>query len=700
MDTTNLRQIEGGTVIKQADRSSVLSFILQDAKGREKKLDGQSAQVALYTNHGKFWETTTTVKGAEVSFSLPGNLAVDDYLLDISVAGYVFPSDRDLIIRVTQGFNNLPDKETAEQSKRTLEEITADVQKQADEKLKQNIEIITKKKDTFSSYVDTKATEVSSTGDKYLKDIEAAKTQNINTIKQVSKTEADKITASSTEAIRLIGEKKDQTLQEIDSKSKALGESVKADVEELLKHKVDKEANKTLTDNNFSTDYKNKLNNLDKEIDSKVKTIADTIKTDVTSLLKDKVDKEPGKTLTDNNFSGAYKYKLDNLDKDIDKKLEPKADKTKVDDELQKLKDLIFDIEEKHHPPKIMTAIIDQSNSNPLTCITYEDDAKMMEKGSPEWDDFFKSQLVLFKDGKEVRELEDSELSGLKPEDGDVMVRFPRKGLRIKTAGEKVYVSMTSSYNSPKFKYYAHSRGDSPRDNFYLGAYLGFEESGKLRSITGKAPTGSKTIGDFRTIAQANGTGYEQLAFYQWTFLQAMYVLKYGNLNSQTALGKGNTYGSNYNKITGETNGKGIDFGTTSDTTKVRFQWVEDFFGTKSVGCDGWLSGGNSNVLTSTDNFNDDGINYSSHDIGFSGNLYKFAKKVQGTSELGFLIKSNGASETTYFCDYQDIYANSKRITHVGGHSNNSARAGAFAFYANASKQASNSGFGARLMFL
>lgn len=297
MDTTSLRQIEGGTVIKQADRSSVLSFILQDAKGREKKLDGQSAQVALYTNQGKFWETSTTVKGAEVSFSLPGNLAVDDYLLDISVAGYVFPSDRDLIIRVTQGFKHLPDKETAERSERTLEEITEDVQKQADANLKQTITIITKKKDTFTSYVDTKTREVSTTGDKYLKDIEASKSQSISDIMQVGKTEADKLTSAVTQAISLIGSKKDQAL---------------------------------------------------KEIDTKANSISNTVKADVARLLKDKVDKEPGKGLSDNNFTNAYKSKLDKLDTDIDKKLEPKADKSKVDDEVQHLKDLIFDSEVKY----------------------------------------------------------------------------------------------------------------------------------------------------------------------------------------------------------------------------------------------------------------------------------------------------------------------------------------------------------------
>ena len=362
----------------------------------------------------------------------------------------------------------------------------------------------------------------------------------------------------------------------------------------------------------------------------------------------------------------------------------------------------LFRLIERHHPPKplIMTAVIDQSNSNPLTCITYEDDAKMMEKGSPEWDDFFQSQLVLFKDGREVRELEDSELNGLSSSDGDVMVRFPRKGLRIKTVGEKVYVTMTNNTDDYDFKYYAHSRGTQRKDNFYLGAYLGYEESGKLRSITGKTPTGSKTIGDFRTIAQANGAGYEQLAFYQWTFLQAMYVLKYGNLDSQTALGKGNTSGSGYNKTTGETNEKGIDFGSTDDQTKVRFQWIEDFFGTKRQWCDGWKSGGSSNALTSTNNFGNEAKGYSSYNIGFSGNTYGKANKVQGTSELGFLIKAGNGSETTYYCDYQDVNGGRQYFAYVGGDAGLGGNAGAFYFRADNGASHSGSDIGARLMFL
>lgn len=358
--------------------------------------------------------------------------------------------------------------------------------------------------------------------------------------------------------------------------------------------------------------------------------------------------------------------------------------------EIKKLRDAA--------PPKVMTAVIDQSNSNPLTCITYEDDAKMMEKGSPEWDDFFQSKLVLFKDGKEVRELEDSELNNLKPEDGDVMVRFPRKGLRIKTVGEKVYVSMTDALNRSDFKYYAHSRGNSPRDAFYLGAYLGYEDSGKLRSITGKAPTGNKTIGDFRSIAQANGAGYEQLAFYQWTFLQAMYVLKYGNLDSQSALGKGNTSGNKYNKVTGETNGKGIDFGSTDYKTKVRFQWIEDFYGTKLQWCDG-VKTNNGKIWIAFDKFSSTNDYHTPYE-GFYVFEQNGIKRIIGDSERGFIPKSDNGSYSTYFCDDGIIRTNYDRIVTVGSSAIDEAKAGVFFFYAAYNTSYSYPSVSTRLMFL
>lgn len=362
----------------------------------------------------------------------------------------------------------------------------------------------------------------------------------------------------------------------------------------------------------------------------------------------------------------------------------------------------LLNIIAKYHPdvipPKIMTAVIDQSNSNPLTCITYEDDAKMMEKGSPEWDDFFQSQLVLFKDGKEVRELEDSELNDLKPEDGDVMVRFPRKGLRIKTVGEKVYVSMTNKTNDPDFKYYAHSRGDSPRDAFYIGAYLGYEESGKLRSITNVEPVTNKGFISFRQLVHAVGDGYEISGFYQLTFLQAMYVLKYGNLDSQTAIGKGLT--NNDNSIintTGQTNSIGIDYGTQSSIERMRFQYLEDFWGNKFWLIDGIYSDEKYALFTTTDGFDDSNNNYL--DTGEKGaGKSGYLSEVFGTSELGFVGKTFNGSSSSYYCDHYSV--SSSRQMFFGGSNRSDTQAGAFNCILNFTERKSNVLISARLMFL
>ncbi len=347
---------------------------------------------------------------------------------------------------------------------------------------------------------------------------------------------------------------------------------------------------------------------------------------------------------------------------------------------------------------KTMTAVIDQANSNPLTCVTYEDDARLMEKGSKAWDEFFGAKLVLFKDGKEVRDLKDSELSSLTEADGDVMVKFKRMGLRINTVGDKVYVSMTDNPNSPDFKYYAHSRGDAARDAFYLGAYLGYNQDGKLRSVTGKKPKENSHITNYRTLAQANGKGYDLCGFYQLTFLQAAYVLKYGNLDSQTALGQGLVNGGqSATNTTGATNGKGVDFGSTSSNEQMRFQYIEDFWGNRFWAIDGVATDSNCTIFTATDNFNNSRNGYLNSGIKGPNNNGGL-KKVFGTSELGFLGKEFSGSTSTYYADYAATRSN--YFLFFGGYASDGSTAGAFRcdLYAGASEAYWS--LGARLMFI
>ena len=720
LNTLNLIQVKGGVNIKQGDSKSVLEYELGYTDGADMmtdlKLDGKPAKVTLYNRlTNEKWTTDTVVKGNRVSFTIDTALKLGVYVLDIDVAGHIFPSDREMYVRVHEGYQSYMDGRSAAVAVATAKNIATEAIRLA---VLENAEKIRGPKGDRGDSI--KVASVTKSGTSNIVKFSDGKTVTVEDGKGVFVDSYRILSNGNTEIKFTDGKtaiiKKGDDSKVVSSKYDSSGNTIisfnNGSPSVTVQRGKTGEKGDTGDPVNVASVSKSGTTNTVKFTDGKTITIEDGKSVNVSST-KILDDGNTEITFTDGKKAVVKKgvdgtVKFADLTEEQRKSLQVDV----VDDLTSGGSDKALSAEQgknllkiiaKYHPdarPLVMTAVIDQANSNPLTCITYEDDAKMMEKGSSEWDDFFQSKLVLFKDGKEIRELEDSELNNLKPEDGDVMVRFPRKGLRIKTVGEKVYVSMTNAPDNPDFKYYAHSRGDSPRDAFYLGAYLGFEESGKLRSITGKASTGNKTIGSFRTIAQANGTGYEQLAFYQWTFLQAMYVLKYGNLNSQTALGKGNTFGSNYDKVTGETNGKGIDFGTTSTSTKVRFQWVEDFFGTKYQWCDGWKSGGSHNALTATDHFGNDAKGYSSYNIGFSGNTYGKVNKVQGTSELGFLIKIGNGSETTYYCDYQDAYGDRQKFARVGGYAASSANAGAFCLFAYCDASYSDVNIGARLMFL
>ena len=310
-----------------------MSFILQDAIGREVDLDGQTAQVALYTLKGKYWETSTQVKSAMVSFSLPGNLSEDDYILDISVAGYVFPSDRDFIIRIVKGFRDLPTTERAERAKQTFEEIRGDVEKESEKRLEGQLEKIDEKsKSTIQA--------IEKDGQEYIKLIGTNKES----------------------AVAEIEAKKQSSLQEINKKVESISQDTLSKVNQAIKDKVDREEGKGLSDNNFTDDYKNKVDSVDKfpiEIDVKSDGTITTkyinnkqnVAFGIRNALNDKVPKEVGKELSDNNFTNDYKTKLDNLDKTLDLK----AGKEDVKNQVQEVKDLIFDSNVRYQDNMIYT---------------------------------------------------------------------------------------------------------------------------------------------------------------------------------------------------------------------------------------------------------------------------------------------------------------------------------------------------------
>lgn len=359
---------------------------------------------------------------------------------------------------------------------------------------------------------------------------------------------------------------------------------------------------------------------------------------------------------------------------------------------------------------RVMTVKINLANSNPAKCGSYADDASTMSSGKDiaAWKDFFGYRVCMFKDGKVVEYLDPANFTKFENGSnaditsgnaGDVMVQFPRRGVRISKSGKVVTVSMTDNPSDPSFKYYAHQRGSINKDYFYLGAYDGWVGENKLRSLSGKTPSDDKILAQFDKYGKANGTGYGIMGYYQWLFIQVMYILQFkGNLNSQSTVGYGNSSGRSAKK-TGRSNTNGMIYG---DNSVVKLFGIEDAWGNVAQFVNNYYSNSNYHVTTTTDDTVTDVNKYV--DRGFFGRASNtssmYYTDCMGTTEAGFTITSDSfdGSSSTYFCDYACFISNC--ILNVGGYYNADDTSGLFSFSLDWTPETKSGGVGARLQYL
>ena len=142
----------------------------------------------------------------------------------------------------------------------------------------------------------------------------------------------------------------------------------------------------------------------------------------------------------------------------------------------------------------------------------------------------------------------------------------------------------------------AFVRGGVEMANRYYPAYLGYSTGSKLLSRSGVYPTVSQTRAQFRTLARANGTGWEQIDFLLYEAITLLMVIEYGTMNIQSALGQGRTAltggtwaGSSLIGINGLSNGVGNGTANVSyagsaddaaaDGSFMTYRGCENFFG-------------------------------------------------------------------------------------------------------------------------
>lgn len=361
---------------------------------------------------------------------------------------------------------------------------------------------------------------------------------------------------------------------------------------------------------------------------------------------------------------------------------------------------------------------IDTLNSNPSSALVYTDNAvgftpAQGNNGSfnaGSWADKFPFNAIkpcLYKNGAVnyylnpnyyTQKLDGSVSDITSGTDGDVMVEFPKIWWKFETVGTDLYIRYSDAQVDANYKCLAHMRGTIEKDKCYISAYLGYSLSSKLRSLSFKIPTANQTIGAFRTLAQANGSGYDQIAYYQILMLQVLFVVMFKSRDSQTALGRGCVDGNNYANNTGGANSKGMFYGETTGKLQNKFCGIEDFYGNVYYWIDGFFSDANRNMLIANQSFNDTGSGYTNFGVGTSTYIRGYISAIQGGTETGFIVKASEGSATTHYCDDGSLLAS--RLPYFGGYCASADRAGAFFLQVDNSPSTANAIISARLLAL
>lgn len=102
INSTNLKQFEGGAIVKQGDSASLFGYELLDERCKPvNELNGQNATVRIYNSKGKL-TFESLVEKSKVTFKLEKVLPIGSYLVEIVCGGYIFPSDRSTRLEVTK----------------------------------------------------------------------------------------------------------------------------------------------------------------------------------------------------------------------------------------------------------------------------------------------------------------------------------------------------------------------------------------------------------------------------------------------------------------------------------------------------------------------------------------------------------------------------------------------------------------------
>lgn len=244
--------------------------------------------------------------------------------------------------------------------------------------------------------------------------------------------------------------------------------------------------------------------------------------------------------------------------------------------------------------------------------------------------------------------------------------------------------------------------GSGERDIVYVGRY---HCNSSYKSVTGASPKASITRETARSSISALGSAYWQFDYAMLWTIQMLYLVEYGNWDSQTTIGYGCGNSSAAQSV-GASDSMPYHTGTmqSSRTTYgvgCQYRYIEDLWGNVYDWCDGiYFSSDTIYGILNPANYSDtsNGTN-----IGTRPTSSNYISAYNTPTASGFkwalYPSAVSGSATTYVCDYCN-YSSSGVVLFCGGYYGQSQNLGLFYLYGSSTASHAYNYIGCRLQKL
>lgn len=359
------------------------------------------------------------------------------------------------------------------------------------------------------------------------------------------------------------------------------------------------------------------------------------------------------------------------------------------------------------------TVVWNETSSPSQFFVRYEDDAAWLTQWSADFDEFFGYYgCRLASDWTESAKVEQSspwvlditQLWDLTAWD-NVMIAFPVMWIKMSKSWSQVTLSITNELDKSGYQYYAHCTGSlsnpwTPKSVFYLWAYKVYNDwNNVLKSLSWKSPLTNQAMSVFCTRAKSNGSWYNIIWYYQRQFINALYMMKYCNPNSQSRIWAWRTSGSKAN--TWWTNSQtSATYWTSSTSQQVKLFWLEDWWGNVRDWI-WWAYTNSSNTLYTQLSWYSGALSWwesTWSSLWITWYNYTMSSIVWNNKVLFWPNATIDNNYSSYYCD--EVYVGGAYLPRASGSYNRWVASWAFTIQFDASATYKDADIGSRLLFL